>query len=497
MRITFLIVTCAISLHLVLLTPGSASQIGIERMSVSSSEAQGGLDSVSAAINADGRYVAFASDATNLVPNDTNSRDIFVRDRLAGTTELASGLGAIQANRPAFSPGIDGEGRHVVFESLADNLAPGDAGGWSDIFLRDFIVGTITRVSVSSDGTPGNGDSATPSISADSRYVTFTSLAGNLAPDDNNMDRDVFLRDRLNFATELVSVATDGTHGNFASGGLGAGPARVSGDGRFVVFGSFADNLVPDDGNARDDAFIRDRQTGVTERISVASDGSEGTDHSYYPSASDDGRFVAFYSDANNLVPNDSNGVSDAFLRDRQLGTTARLSTGMDGQETNGSSRFPVISADGRFVAFQSDASNLVSNDTSTTDIFLLDRESGALERLTDGDGPSSVPALSAVNAVVAFQSNATDLVANDSNMRSDVFAWGKSLLPPVATGDVDCNGRVTSIDAALVLQFGASLISDLACPQVADVNGSGSVNSIDAALILQLVAGLLGSLPP
>ncbi|MEX2159938.1 MAG: dockerin type I domain-containing protein [Dehalococcoidia bacterium] len=476
---------------------GSASQPAIERVSVSTAGTQGTLDSVSAAVNGDGRYVAFASDSTTLVPNDTNSRDVFVRDRMAGTTTLVDAFGGVQANRPAVSPSISSEGQQVVFESEADNLVPADMGGFGDIFLRDFITGTIARVSVSSGGEAGNDDSMTPSISGNGRFVTFTSLADNLAPDDANTDRDVFVRDRLMFTTELASVATSGTHGNFASGGLGAGPARISSDGRYVVYGSFANNLVPDDGNGRDDAFIRDRETGVTERVSVSSEETEGSGHSYYPSTSDDGRYVVFFSDAEDLVPDDSNMRSDVFLRDRQLGTTGRLSNGMAGQEANGASSFPVISAGGRFVAFQSSASNLVPNDSAATDIFLLDRDSGVIERRTSGGGASTTPAISADGAVVAFQSTASDLVPNDSNMRSDVFVWGKPLTPPIATGDANCSGRVDSIDAALILQLAAGLVTGLACQQAADVNASGVIDAIDAALVLQYAAGILPSLPP
>jgi hypothetical protein len=176
----------------------------------------------------------------------------------------------------------------------------------------------------------------------------------------------------------------------------------------------------------------------------------------------------------------------------------------MDGQETNGPSRFPAISAEGRLIVFQSDASNLVSNDTSTTDVFSLDRDSGAIERLTDGDGPSTMPAISAVNAVVAFQSSATDLVAADSNNRSDVFVWGKPLLPPpTATpscdggGDANDDGRTNSLDALAMLQFAAGLVTTLPNLDAADVNDDGSITSIDAALTLQYTAGLIECLPP
>lgn len=485
---------------------GSASEPAIELVSVSEIGKPAEGVSLSPAVSAGGRFVAFASDATNIVLQDENSFDIFVYDRLRGPGDPLVSVASdqTQANAAALFPAISGDGRYVVFQSDADNLTPNDTNESTDIFLRDRTSMTTTRVSVASGGAEGSSDSLTPAISADGRYVTFTSLADSLVADDANMDRDVFVRDRLMFTTELVSVATDGTHGNFASGGLGAGPARVTSDGRFVAFGSFANNLVSDDGNSRDDAFIRDRDSGVTERVSVSSEEAEGSGHSYYPSASDNGRYVVFYSDANDLVPDDGNGVSDVFLRDRLLGMTTRLSNGMAGEEANGASSLPVISADGRFVAFQSSGSNLVPDDTSTTDIFLLDRYTGVIERLTNGDGASLTSAISAEHAVVAFQSTASDLVPNDSNMRSDVFVWGKSLVPPPTPtpdcsggGDANDDGTTNSLDALAMLQYAAGLVTMLPDLEAADVNDDGLITSIDAALTLQFSAGLLLCLPP
>jgi Tol biopolymer transport system component len=230
-------------------------------------------------VSADGRFVAFASDATNLVANDSfGARDIFVRDLDAGTTERVSlGLASAEANNHSFAPAISGDGRYVAFASFASNIVANDLNDESDIFVYDRTAGTVERVSVASDGTESNEESVTPSISADGRYVTFTALASNLVASDTNNDRDVFLHDRDLDTTELISQATDGTQGNFASGGFGAGPARVSDDGQFVVFGSFANNLVPNDTNGFDDVFVRDRIAGTTERVSVGDGEEEGT----------------------------------------------------------------------------------------------------------------------------------------------------------------------------------------------------------------------------
>lgn len=517
------------SLPIALQLRGEAAAAQIERVSAASDGSEGGAASTTASVSADGRFVVFTSDAANFVPNDTNGRDVFVHDRMLRTTELVSlSSGGTQANSAALFPAISGDGRYVVFESEADNLVAGDANDASDIFLRDRTAGVTRRVSVAQDGTEANDGSFTPHISANGRYVTFTSLADNLVSNDNNDDRDVFLIDLMTNAVELVSVATDGTQGDLNSGGLGAGPARVSGDGRFVVFGSFATNLVPNDANFFDDIFLRDRVAGTTERVSVATDGGEGNGHSMYGSVSDDGRFVVFFSNADNLAPGDDNGTSDVLCRDRATGETLLLSRASGGEQGDGSSRFPAISADGSTVVYQSDATNLVPEDgNGFLDVFLFDMGTGDVERVStaaggaDPNGASSSASISRDGTVAAFQSTATNLVPGDGNGAADVFVWGKPFGAPPSptptatpspsptapatptrtptpsgrTGDANGDGRVDSIDAALILQFTAEFLPSI--PATADANQDGVVNAIDAALVLQLAAGLISSLPP
>ena len=230
--------------------------------------------------------------------------------------------------------------------------------------------GTTTRVSVASDGTQANDACGDASISADGRFVAFDSAASNLVPGDTNGHEDVFVHDRQTGQTTRVSVASDGTQGNDLSD-----YPSISGDRRFVAFESFASNLVPGDTNGYEDVFVHDRQTGQTSRVSVASDGTQGNSTSEDPSIGGDGRFVAFESHASNLVPGDSNGSLDIFVHDRQTGLTTRVSVASDGTQSDSYSRDPSISADGRFVAFQSQATNLVAGDTNdVTDVFVHDR---------------------------------------------------------------------------------------------------------------------------
>jgi len=293
-------------------------QTGVtERMSVSSAGAQGDGNCQFSSISADGRYVAFASFASNLVPGDTNEiQDIFVRDRQTGTTERVSVDSAgTQGSMDAHEPSLSADGRYVTFWSEASDYVSNDTNAAGDVFVRDRQTGTTDRVSVDSAGTQGNDWSWFQWISADGRYVAFQSVATNLVPGDTNGFRDVFVRDRLNHTTELVSVGSTGTQGNGDSGYDGC---AISGDGRYVAFGSGASNLVVGDTNDVGDVFVCDRQTGTIERVSVDSAGTQGNDTSGVPSLSADGRCVAFGSAASNLVPWDTNGFTDIFLRDRQ-----------------------------------------------------------------------------------------------------------------------------------------------------------------------------------
>ncbi|OLE31388.1 MAG: hypothetical protein AUI36_29710, partial [Cyanobacteria bacterium 13_1_40CM_2_61_4] len=203
---------------------------------------------------------------------------------------------------------------------LASNLVAGDTNGALDVFVHDRETGETTIASIASDGTQGNGSSSRPSLSADGRFVAFTSSASNLVPGDTNSTDDVFVRDRQTRQTTRVSVASDGTQSN----GLSLYQS-ISADGRFVAFPSAATNLVPGDTNAKADTFVHVRMTGATERVSVASDGTQGNGDSGVPAISADGRFVAFESDATNLVPVDTNSSRDVFVR--ATGTPTTTST--------------------------------------------------------------------------------------------------------------------------------------------------------------------------
>jgi Ca2+-binding RTX toxin-like protein len=346
------------------------------RVSFDSAGNQGNRSSYTPSISADGRFVAFYSGASNIVPGDTNNRDdIFVRDRLTNTTTRVSVDSAgNQDNGTSFfyAPSISADGRFVAFYSQASNLVPGDTNNTFDIFVRDTLTNTTTRVSVDSAGNQANRKSEGASISADGRFVAFQSDASNIVPGDTNIRRDIFVRDTLTNTTTGVSVDSAGNPAN-----NGSYNPSISADGRFVAFESPASNIVPGDTNRRDDIFVRDRLTNTTTRVSVDSAGNQAHIASYHPSISADGRFVAFGSDSSNTVPDDTNNTFDIFVRDTLTNTTTRVSVDSAGNPGNSSSDSPSISADGRFVAFDSDASNIVPGDTNNTrDIFVADTSS-------------------------------------------------------------------------------------------------------------------------
>src|SRR4028118_1344345 len=359
------------------------------RVSVDSAGNPGNDSSYDPSISADGRFVAFSSEASNIVPGDTNNNnDIFVRDRLTNTTTRVSVDSAgNQGNGNNFTnfvstPSISADGRFVAFSSNSSNLVPGDTTNNNDIFVRDTLTNTTTLVSVDSAGNLGNTDSNNPSISADGRFVAFSSDASNLVPGDTNNNNDIFVRDRLTNTTTRVSVDSAGNQANTYTNS-----PSISADGRFVAFASNSSNLVPGDTNNTYDMFVRDTLTNTTTLVSLDSAGTQGngTNALGTPSISADGRFVAFSSRAFNLVPGDSDFRFDMFVRDRfdmfvrdtLTNTTTRVSVDSAGNPGDSSSGSSSISADGRFVAFTSESSNIVPGDTNNTrDIFVVDTSS-------------------------------------------------------------------------------------------------------------------------
>lgn len=380
-----------------------------------------------AAVSSDGRIVAFASEAANLISDDNNELlDVFVRDRQTGDTARVSlGVAGQESNGYSEAPALSADGRFVAFHSAADNLAPGDNNMDLDVFVYDRQTGTTARVSVASDGAQAAGASYRAALSADGQLVAFVSTAVNLDPRDDDPQPDVYVHDRQTGATALISVNRQGT----AAAGF-AGPPALSADGRYVAFSSASSDLVAGDENEFEDVFVHDRQTGQTTRVSVRSDGDEVFADSYDPALSADGRTVAFWSYATELTDDPDVSGWNVYVHDRQAGVTTLISRAAGGGPADGGSLRPRLSVDGRVVVFESQATNLTgaADANGLADVFAHDRQTGlttlvSLGAAGPGNGESQSPALTADGQTVVFHSAADNLVSDDSNGTVDVFA--------------------------------------------------------------------------
>ncbi|HVZ93877.1 MAG TPA: hypothetical protein VG797_05155 [Phycisphaerales bacterium] len=424
---------------------------------------QGNGGSEAPAVSADGRFVAFQSDATNFVPDDTNaSSDIFVHEIQTGhTTRVSVVTGGGQANGRSLSPTISADGRYVAFWSLASNLVAGDTNSFTDAFVHDNTTGETRRVSVCTDGTQANGSSYYPITSGNGRFVAFTSDASNLVPEPpGSALLQIYVHDMLTGENTRVSVGPSGIPGNNTSY-----PTSISADGRYVGFYSDASNLVLNDTNSAVDAFVHDRQTGQTLRVSVSTDGVQGNNWSSIPTLSADGRFVAFSSLASNLVLNDTNALWDVFVHDMQTGDTRRVSVTTSGGEGYGTSIASVISANGHFVTFSSGALNFVTCHTDQAyDVFTYNLATGVLRRAStitggaEGNGTSYTSSISADGGVVAFRSSASNLVPGDTNDVDDIFINSDKGPGSDCPEDVNGDGAIGLSDLArIILRWGQS----------------------------------------
>ena len=329
-------------------------------------------------------------------------------------------------NGASWQPSVSADGRYVAFSSYASNLVANDNNGQIDVFVRDLASGTTQCVSVTQAGSSGNNVSGHPLITPDGRYVAFESLASNLVSGDGNFATDVFVRDLVANTTVRASVSSSGTEGLFTTW-LGS----ISDDGRYVAFYTGSNNLVAGDTNNTGDVFVRDLQAGTTTRVSVSSAGVQGNNESDNGSLSADGRYVAFYSWATNLVSGDTNNMPDIFVRDLQTGSVARANTSASGaQANNGGSSFEVfLSGNGRYAAFLSYATNLVAGDTNgLADVFEKDLLTGEIWRVNvSGSGAQSTDSthacgISGDGRYVVFDSLSTNMVPNDTNNMGDIF---------------------------------------------------------------------------
>jgi VCBS repeat-containing protein len=379
------------------------------------------------AISADGRFVAFRSWASNLVPDDNNGTiDVFVKDMHTGAIKRASTTSSWEeaSGSDYFVTGISADGRYVAFGTDANDLVTNDTNGGWDVFVKDMESGLIVVGNTSAAGDQAGGHSNWPTLSADGRYVAFHNSGGGGVLGGGG-DFQVYVKDLQSGA--VVQASTD-AFGVGATGGESSSP-WLSADGRYVAFFSRANNLVPGDTNGEIDSFVKDLHTGAIERVSTTSSGGEVFGLSDLPRLSADGRYVVFYSNAEGLVPGDNNETFDTFVKDRETGVIVRASTTATGEEADGFSHAGTISADGRYVVFFSYATNLVPDDNNELgDVFVKDLHTGAITRLSndaslgEADGWSYWSFVSADGRYAVFNSEASNLVADDTNGVVDVF---------------------------------------------------------------------------
>lgn len=428
----------------------------LSRVSVSSGGWQADHNSYRPFISADGlKYVVFYSYASNFVAGDIKwNSDIFLRDIQSGTTfRVSEGFDGSQPDADSWSPSVSDNLRYVAFRSAATNLVPSDTNNAVDVFVYDIQTGTTERVNVatgvaqsSGDTTPfDNPDGSTmdgwypPSMSADGRYVAFSSAASDLVSNDNNGVWDVFVHDRWTHATERVSVNANGEEDTRDSEG-----AAISADGRYVAFrtgGQLDVNRSTGWGSYPVtypiNIYVRDRENSTTSLISIATDGTLSNNNNYPPSITSDGRYVIFPSAAKTLAGwdaaagdwVDTNGLDDIFVRDMQTGTTERVNVATGGAQGNGPSYWGAISDDGRYVTFSSSASNLTFGDTNgARDVFVRDRRTDITIHVVmayDGTNPNArslAPSISSDGQYIAFDSLAGNLIQDDTNNSWDIF---------------------------------------------------------------------------
>lgn len=453
MKLPLLGTTFALAIGaLLLLGATTSSSLDAELISIGTDGQAGGGDSYyvgseirAGAVSTDGRYIVFSSLAANLTDDDVSGWHVYLRDRETATTTLVSDTGADTTMYGSSSEGhavISADGRYVAFQSTSSQLVANDTNGSADIFVYDRIDPSIKRVSVASDGTEAcacscawpetcNGCeyhwvNAHPSISADGRYIAFSSFSYNFVDGDLPDTPDVFVHDQQAATTTIISRASDGNIGNADSS-----EPSISADGNSIAFSSRADNLIVGDFNNQQDVFVWCRDEGSITRVSVASDGTEGNSYSTDPVINEDGSLIAFTSGATNLANSDTNGYTyDIFLRDRGYGTTTILSSGLAG----GGHR-PAISSDGEYVSFTS----------GTDDIYLANIGTGTRQLINNYMQYSALDEEGETIVVSGYAS----LVAEDNNGDKDVYALTSNAEEPPEENEI-CDDGIDNDDDGL-----------------------------------------------
>lgn len=423
---------------------GALSQ-GIERITVNSSGEQADASSFHLNFSDDANIAAFQTFAHNFSTTDptTFKQDVIIRNHVAGESVQIT-----RGNDDSFDPSVSADGRYVAFISYADNLVPNDTNTTSiwirdglDVFLYDRAVGQLDRVSLNENGEQINGNSVGV-ISPDGASIVFLSNGKNVVNGDPNGSQKPALYIR-NWQTGAIERLTYGIESPIAYPNGSMGDISMSKNGRFIVFDGEVSNLVPNDTNDMLDVFILDRNSGQIKRVSEALGGGNANGLSSKPRISANGEIVVFHSEASNLVPNDTNGVTDIFVYTIATGDVERISVSTSGAQGNGLSREPAVCENGRFVVFTTEANNLVAGDTNNQrDVLVRDRwlnETYLISKNdsgTIGNGKAHRAYISNDCKVAGFASDANNLVANDTNSSRDLFRtnllWADFVAPIV-----------------------------------------------------------------
>ena len=425
----------ALILLVLILGSEAASAADITLISRKSQKKQSNGPSGEAAVSETGQVVAFRSSATNLDSDRCESgiNQIYVSERSTGTMRCVSvNANGKEGDRDSFAPSISADGRFIAFTSKATNLAGDDCdNGFNQIYVHDRTTGTTRCISVNSNARAANQDSDASSMSADGSLIAFDSAATNLNGNkcDNGFNH-IFVHDRTRGTTTCVSLRTNGDEGNGDSF-----DAAISADGRFVVFHSAASNLSDRCDNENWHVYRHNLENGETVCVSVNSEGQQSNGDSFLATVSEDGRFVAFQSNPTNVTTRCSNGSIHIYVRDLVEERTSCASIDNQGIAGNQGSGQASISSNGRFVAFSSAATNLAGNRCTggNAQVFVRDRADEKTRCLSvgqksvEGNGASSNPSIAADGSVVAFESDASNLVKKDTNNLRDVFARANS----------------------------------------------------------------------
>ena len=444
------------------------------RVSVDNAGAQLSEFSDNGQVSDDGRYVAFDSAATELWPGaDPSQPQVHRRDLVTGTTVLVSvaGVGGAADNFGAHCPAMSADGRLVFLDSDASNLAPGGANGYHQAFVRDMLAGTTTRVVPGLANTLPDFGVQVDAVTPDGRYVVIESDSTNLIPNDTNDLTDVFVRDLVAGTTTRVSVGTGGVEGDDTSL-----EGAISNDGRYIAFASLATNLVPNDTNGKTDVFVRDVVAGTTERVSVTWNGAQLDSYSGAVKMSADGRFVAFSTDSYLTTPAKTDVNYQTFVRDRLLGKTSWTSINSAWEAANNGAFPDAISADGRFVLFTSIVDNFLPGDTNFAfDLYLRDRmQSFYADSDADGWGDPNTTTAPGISAPAGFTDFPFD--CNDGNA-----AIHRGAIEFCNGVDDDCDNQ---IDEGFDVYCAGSQSYDSNCHATIAATGSASASASSGFVI-------------